>query len=184
MNLENVKNRLRVCEGCLDFMYLCTGQEVTVGVGHALQTSAVAVQLPWRAGGLAASEAQIKADFHAVRKAQQGMVASKYAPLTKCRLSTEEIDRLLQDDIAKFEAGLRERIPNWGELPEPAQEALFDMAFNLGIAGLFRKFPKMMTAVKAGDWKTAAAQCERGGISPARNKETAELFRKSAEEAA
>ena len=66
-------------------------------------------------------------------------------------------------------------LPKWNTYAEPAQEALFDMAFNLGLGGL-KKFPHMLRAVDAGDWATAAAQCHREGISEERNRATAALF--------
>ena len=52
------------------------------------------------------------------------------------------------------------------------------MAFNLRIAGL-QKFVKLLQAVDAGDWETAARESQRQGIGQARNNATADLFRQS-----
>jgi len=94
-------------------------------------------------------------------------------------MDSAQIDEVNAADIERFEDALRAQLPAWDTYPEPAQLALFDMAFNLGVSGLFRKFPKMIAAVRARDWATAAAQCHRNGIQDARNEETADLFRQA-----
>jgi GH24 family phage-related lysozyme (muramidase) len=176
MNIANVQLRLRKFEGCTDFMYRCTGGEVTVGVGHAIQKPADASAFSWTVNGAPAALAQVNADYKAIEAAQTGLAARKYQPMTRCRLDNAQIDRLLAADVQKFENLLRAEFPDWDRLPEPAQEALFDMAFNLGITGLVKKFPKMMAAVRSRNWAVAAAECHRNGIQEERNRETAELF--------
>jgi lysozyme len=94
-------------------------------------------------------------------------------------MANSDIDALLAADIASFEGQLAAELPNWNSYPEPAQEALFDMAFNLGLNGL-KKFPSMLAAVDAGEWETAAAECHRRGINEDRNQQTAALFRQAA----
>ncbi len=183
MDHSVVKVRLRQFEGCTSFMYRCSGGEVTIGVGHAIASAILASQLQWEANGGAAGADQVTADFEKVAAAEKGHVASTYANLTACRMADEEIDRILESDVAAFEAQLAEALPNWSGLPEPAQQALFDMAFNLGMGGL-GKFHNLLRAVNAGDWETAAAECHRLGIQDARNEETAALFRQAAAEGA
>src|SRR5205807_1406002 len=99
--------------------------------------------------------------------------------LTTCRMNNAAIDALTAADIDLFTAQLKAVLPNWETYPEPAQAALFDMAYNLGIGGL-KKFPHMLAAVDAADWDTAAKECHRNGIGDARNAETAALFRQLA----
>jgi GH24 family phage-related lysozyme (muramidase) len=53
------------------------------------------------------------------------------------------------------------------------------MGYNLGVGGLL-KFHKLLAAVDAGQWTTAAAQCHRMGIGDARNQATAGLFQRAA----
>lgn len=165
-------------------MYRCTGGEVTVGIGHAIQKPSDALQFAWKVNGVAAAPAQVLTDYNAIAAAPVGLVAAKYRPMTKCRIDDTQIDAINAADIRKFEEALRLELPAWDTLPEPAQVALFDMAFNLGIGGLFRKFPKMIAAVKALDWATAAAQCHRNGIQESRNEETAQLFLQAGSSAA
>ena len=80
-----------------------------------------------------------------------------------------------------FRRGLRSLLPGFDAFPAQAQEALLDMAFQLGARGLVNKFPHLVASVKARDWKTCAVQCHRAGIQEWRNVATADLFRHAAE---
>jgi GH24 family phage-related lysozyme (muramidase) len=179
MDASLVIPRVESFEGRVPYMYRCTGGEVTIGIGHAILAPADALSLTWSVNGSPAADAQIEADYAAVAAAQIGLLASSYAHLTVCRMADSDIDALIAADITRFETGLAAALPNWNSYPEPAQEALFDMGFNLGIGGLL-KFPTMLAAVNAGNWAVAAAQCHRKGISDARNQETAALFLQAA----
>jgi GH24 family phage-related lysozyme (muramidase) len=174
MDRNQVIARLEQFEGRIPYMYLCTGGEVTVGIGHAIACAADAVQLPWAAGANNAQDG-----WAAVKAATLGLVALGYAGLTTCRLSDDAIDQLAADDIQRFTSLLEANFPQWNSYPEPVQEALFDMGYNLGIVGL-NKFHMMLAAVNAGDWQTAAQQCHRIGISDTRNQATAALFLQAA----
>ena len=179
MDAAFVITRLESFEGRVPYPYLCTGGEVTVGIGHAIQTPAEALQLTWSINGRPATAAQIEADYTSVAGAQKGLIAQAYARLTGCRMADADIDALAASDVRSFEAQLAAALPNWGIYPPPAQAALFDMAFNLGLGGL-RKFPHLLAAVDAGQWQTAAAQCHRQGIAETRNQQTAALFLQAA----
>jgi GH24 family phage-related lysozyme (muramidase) len=176
MNCASAAERLKKFEGSTSYMYRCSGGEVTVGVGHAIFDAAHAAQLPW-AG--APAPTLISADFAQVAAADKGLVATRYENLTQCRLSAEAVDALLFSDIEAFEKNLTVSLPAWKSYPEPAQQALFDMAYNLGVGGLL-KFHKMLAACASGEWEAAATECRRGGIADARNQETAALFRRAA----
>jgi len=56
-----------------------------------------------------------------------------------------------------------------------AAEALLDLAYNLGPAGLMRR-EKLIDAVRKGDWETAAALAYRPQVGEERNQEIAGLF--------
>jgi GH24 family phage-related lysozyme (muramidase) len=176
MNCASAAERLKKFEGSTSYMYRCSGGEVTIGVGHAIFDAALAAQLPW-AG--APAPTLIHADFARVAAADKGLLAARYENLTQCRLSAEAVDALLLSDIAAFEKNLTARLPAWHSYPEPAQQALFDMAYNLGVGGLL-KFHKLLAACASGAWETAATECHRGGVGDARNRETAALFRQAA----
>ena len=174
MDTSSVIARLEKFEGRTKHMYRCSGGEVTVGIGHAIPSAADAAQLTW-----ASSPGTAQADFAAVAAAEKGKLALSYQGLTTCRMNDDAIDALVAADVARFTGQLQAGFPNWNTYPGPAQEALFDMAYNLGIGGL-KKFHNMLAAVDAGQWETAAQECHRTGISEDRNQETAALFRQAA----
>jgi GH24 family phage-related lysozyme (muramidase) len=171
--------RLESFEGRVPHMYRCTGGEVTIGIGHAIQTPADALKLPWSINGRPATAVEIQAGFAGVAAARKGLVATAYAPFSQCRMTDPDINALVAADVAHFEASLAAALPNWNRYPAPAQAALFDMAFNLGLGGL-KQFSRLLAAVDAGQWDVAAAQCHRQGIGDARNQQTAALFLQAA----
>jgi GH24 family phage-related lysozyme (muramidase) len=175
MNQQIVLERLKGFEGFVPYMYRCTGGAVTAGIGHALLTSADAAGLEWEVSGRPASQEEIAGDFEKVAAAAKGLVAAHYEPLTACRLPDDYLTRLAGADMERFEGALAKTFPQWSSYLEPAQEGIFDMAFNLGIAGL-HKFPRFLAAVEAQNWGIAAAECHRQGISEVRNQEVASLF--------
>jgi len=174
MEVRSVVARLERFEGRTKYMYRCTGGEVTIGIGHAIASAADAARLTWTTGADAA-----QADFGRVAASDKGKPAPSYQPLSTCRMSDEAIDTLASADVACFTGQLEVSFPNWHRYPAPAQEALFDMAYNLGVGGL-QKFHSLLAAVDAGQWETAARECHRMGIGEARNEETAALFRQAA----
>jgi lysozyme len=179
MDRQAVKERLRKFEGSITHMYRCTGGEVTIGIGHAIPDPAAASALQWLIDGSPANVGQVQADYAAVAACELGKVATFYASFSRCRMAGDQIDGLVGADIQAFETRLAEALPNWHTYPEPVQQALFDMAFNLGIGGL-KRFKRLLSAVDAGDWNRAALECHRRGIGEARNEETAALFRQAA----
>jgi GH24 family phage-related lysozyme (muramidase) len=175
MDRTSAAERLKKFEGSTSYMYRCTGGEVTVGVGHAIFDSTHAQALPW-AG--APAPALIGDDYARVAAENKGFAAPHYEGLTQCRLTPDSVEALLLNDVDAFTAEITRQLPAWTGYPEPVQQALFDMAYNLGVGGLLR-FPKMLAACAAGDWETAATECRRNGIDDARNAETAALFRQA-----
>ncbi len=169
MNRNQVIERLNRFEGRIPHMYRCTGGEVTIGVGHAIQTVEDAQELAWD------KPETVAEDYQRVAWAELGLVASAYANFSTCRMSDEEITRLCDLDVIDFEEQLKGEFPAWETYPEPVQQALFDMAFNLGLGGL-KKFVNMLAAVDIADWETAARESHRKGIPESRNQETEQLF--------
>jgi GH24 family phage-related lysozyme (muramidase) len=176
MNCASAAERLKKFEGSTSYMYRCTGGEVTIGVGHAIFDAAHAIQLPWIG---APASTLIAADFARVAAADKGLLAVRYESLTQCRLSAEAVGALLLADIEAFEKNLNAHLPAWQVYPEPVQQALFDMAYNLGVGGLL-KFHRLLAACASGNWETAATECRRACIGDGRNQETAALFEQAA----
>ena len=178
MDTNLILKRLEKFEGRIRHMYICTGGEVTIGIGHAIKGPNEAVQLSWMLDGRAALAEEIRADFGKVAAAPKGLVAGGYASLSRIRMADPEIDALASADVTRFAADVAAALPNWARYPECVQAALFDMAFNLGVAGLL-KFKKLIAACNQAQWETAANECHRQGIGESRNQETAALFRQA-----
>ena len=72
-------------------------------------------------------------------------------------LSPDEIEYLLNNDIERVHYQLTKRIGFWERLTPNQQQALCNMAFQLGVGGLLG-FRKMLAALERGDKSTAEAE--------------------------
>jgi GH24 family phage-related lysozyme (muramidase) len=178
MDQTFILTRLEKFEGRIPHMYRCTGGEVTIGIGHAIQSADDAVKLTWTVNGRAATPDEIRADYARVAAEPLGLAAGHYAPLSVCRMADGAIDTLSASDVLSFFEQIAAKLPGYAAYPGCVQAALFDMAFNLGVGGLL-KFHKLLAACDAANWDEAAAECHRQGIGAGRNEETAELFRQA-----
>lgn len=185
MDLKRVAQRLEQFEGCVPYMYLDTAKPpvVTCGIGMALPSVAHAQQLPWMVGGEPAEPADVREDYSRVMAAEPGMAAGFYERLTRCRLAPEECHRRLESFLEGLWGRVRVQLEADG-LPVPAQEALMDMAFNLGVSGVMRKFPRMLAAITERNWEAAARESHRMGVGEKRNQAVAQLFREAKSAAA
>ncbi|WP_263415607.1 lysozyme family protein [Terriglobus albidus] len=157
-------------------MYLDTVGKVTVGAGLMLPTAQSATALPFQYDGRPADTQEIIVDFRRVSSMVKGKAAGFYRSPMSVLLTSAEIDVQLRASVTHLDQDLRKGIPTWDALPAPAKLALLDMAYNLGMTGLLQGYPKLLHAIVAGDWKTAAAECLRNGPSPARNEWTRQQF--------
>jgi len=136
-----------------------------------------------RATDTPASEEEIRAEYDLIAgmEASQTRGAAFYEQFTSLYLPQADIDQLVQDHVRQdFEALLRQ-CPGFGNLPLPAQIALWDMIYNLGPTGL-AQFRMLRQAILSGDWEEAAEQSNRNGPSDARNQYVFNLFMDAAEE--
>jgi type VI secretion system secreted protein VgrG len=118
--------------------------------------------------------------WNAVNAAKANMRASYYRPLSALRLSEDAIDQLAQGRLEReFLPGLRRLYDGFDSLPAPAQSALTDMAYNVGVAGL-GKFTHLREAVNARDWLTASRECAVSTSREERNAWRAWQFKESA----
>ncbi len=69
-------------------------------------------------------------------------------------ISQSEADQMLTHDIIDVTAQLSARKPVFRTLPEPVQEALVEMAFQMGVAGVVQ-FHSMWASLEAGDFGAA-----------------------------
>lgn len=123
-----VCQRLIAHEGLRLQPYFCSKKKLTIGVGRCLETNP-----------LTAEELKVVGDW------QHG--------ITKCSAIY-----LLRNDVKRIYKSLKNELPFFTDLDSERQYALIDMAFNLGISGLWR-FKKMLKALEKGDFKTAAKEC-------------------------
>ncbi len=180
--LEELKARLRQHEGVVPHLYLDTLGLVTCGVGHMIPNANAMAGVPMvQPGGAEASLVDKVTEWYRVKHLEPARLPAYYAANTTLRMTPEAITDLQDSDVAAFQQALRSLLPGFDQFPEPAQEALLDMAFNLGAKGLVDKFPHLIAAVNARDWQTCAAQCHRAGIQEWRNVATSELFGRAAQ---
>jgi lysozyme len=76
--------------------------------------------------------------------------------LTGVGISAEEAEYLLGNDIYRAVGSLSKVLPWADRLDDARHGALVNMTFNLGIGGLLQ-FENFLASMRAGDWKTAAA---------------------------
>lgn len=95
-------------------------------------------------------------------------------------VTTAEANLLLDNDLAECRQDL---VTIFGDLftnaaPE-RQAALIDLRYNVGPMG-FRQFVKLIAAVKAGDWESAAQEAIASKVAPIRARDDAALLRSCA----
>ncbi len=186
-----IVKKLEQYEGRVPHLYRDSKGVVTVGVGHAVPSPAAAVTLPlWTVKDgkplAQAASNQILAEFQSIMAQPAGMKAERYTH--QLIMQDAGIDALRDTDIRGFYRELQKRYAvskgykqEFDDFPSDAQIALFDMIFNLGGPRLTKKFPSMNMAIKANDWRGAAAECNRPAVSPARNSFVRKRFMAAAE---
>jgi GH24 family phage-related lysozyme (muramidase) len=162
-------------EGNKPFMYLCSAGYVTTGIGNKLANAQEAIALPWqhRATGLPATPAEIRTAFERVQamtsefrradpKVPNPFGAQHYEKVSDLVLPDGAANQLAADRLEKdFLKGLRALFPAFDTYPQPAQRALVDMAYTLGVRGLETKFPTVVKACRDGQFAVAAKHCHR-----------------------
>jgi lysozyme len=94
-------------------------------------------------------------------------------------ITEEEAMYLLENDIGRKQAQLRENLPFWNKLSDNRQRALMNMAFQLGVNGLL-KFRQMLWAIENGKWDLAHAEAldsSWANQTPVRARRVAEMIK-------
>lgn len=152
-------------EGRVPGMYVdCLGL-ITCAVGCLIDPSSLALQAHWvLEDGSPASDAQIVADWSLLKAGKDhfSKLHWKYAlAATKCRLTEDEIDRLVQHRLALAEADMRRAFPEWDTLPADAQLACLSMCWAVGSGWPGpNHFPHLAECVREQDWAGCVANCE------------------------
>lgn len=167
-------------EGSVGWMYRDTLGYVTVGVGNLLHSVDDAVRLPFQSYSEAATTGEIGQDFLRVIGMPKGLSASAYAGAAGVHLTAAAISdlavRRLRDE---FIPGITRLLPGFESFPGPAQSALVDMAWNLGVHGL-AQFSYMLGMCENRNWTRAAASCHRKTSRAERNDWAAGKFLEAA----
>lgn len=187
--LDTLVANLRRFEGSVPWMYRDNADagNVTVGIGVLLASERDAVALPFRntKAGRGATETEIAQAFAHVRSLPAGMSAGYYRGDRPIELPDEEVTALavrrLNDVFLPGLARLMGPSSPDGDsrfdlAPWPAQQALVDLAWNLGLTGL-AKFQRLLAAVRAGAWSSAAVESHVSTSRKERNDWRAEMFR-------
>ena len=151
-------------EGTCTFPYLDVKGLVTCGIGDLIDPVSEATVLDWtRPDGTNASIDEIEAAWTVVKGRRDLMLhgGGAYEALTTIRLTPSSIQALVMRRAAEYEVYLRERFPSWDmTMPANAQLACFGVVWAVGAVGFTRGFPRCCAAVEAGDWGTAAVECQ------------------------
>ncbi len=130
----------------------------------------------------AATQAEIKTDWNAVMAQPFGKkyAAGYYQKFTKTFLTLAFCETLFDHDIEAKIAEVRAKFDAFDTFPQPAQEAILDMAFNLGVSKLYTIFQNLREAILAENWSKAAGKCHRRDLDEARNEATRQRFLEAA----
>jgi GH24 family phage-related lysozyme (muramidase) len=174
---SDFRKHLEIFEGRVSWMYLDQSGNVTCAIGHMIPSAEAAggsIALLFIGGDPAA-------DWKSVKAAWPGANAIGYEHLSTCRLTDEAIEAICDADEEDISNQLIQRIPAYVNYPPPVQQAILDMAFNLGVGKLASEFFGQAChfgpALDRGDYATAAAESTRRGIQQSRNDYTAALIR-------
>lgn len=179
-------------EGRISYFYRDSVGQVTIGVGHLVrsESDAVALRLAHRSDGKPATQDEIRMAFRAVKAESIHYVGAKdhkqhtwgakhYMSVpgaANIAMSEPEMDRLRDQHVREFGLYLKKCLSKahgykreFSDFPAAIRLALYDMMFNLGPTKFPAKFPRLVHALKAEDWRAAAAASRRPQLSKERN---------------
>jgi GH24 family phage-related lysozyme (muramidase) len=133
-------------------------------------------------GARRATHDEIKKDWNQVSAQPFGkdIPATRFQEYTACWLTLQDIQTIFDQDLQKHVLSIKQHVfPDFDTLPQAAQEAVFDMEFNMGPTTL-NTFTNFKKAVNARDWDGAANSCHRITPDEDRNVWTKNLLLKLA----
>lgn len=158
-------------EGMIPYIYLDSRGNPTCGVGMLLTTASDVDRFRWTDQTQARQDYKNALALVAAGSYGPAWPASRYAKLMRARMLDSREG--LADQLATIEGCLVRQWYGYNILPPGVQEAMVDMAFNLGVNGLVKGYPKMIAHLGIGQYAQAAKESHRKGISDARNARTA-----------
>lgn len=156
-------------EGKINHFYLDGSGIVTIGIGCVIpRLDADYLPLLVKSNKYPASKPVKLRDWDEVFNSPR-QKASYYEDKVLTFLPELAIQTLFDARLNLFISQLTSRFKIFPLLPEDAQLVFLDMAFNLGIDGLLRKFPKFLEVFFDAKWNDAAQESHRVGIQVERN---------------
>jgi len=182
---QSAIDRTEGFESFVEYFYLDSNGNVTIGYGHLVANADDAISLSMnQQDNTAASARQIRNAWTTISGKDYPHVASYYKQFTTITLASDGSD-LLKLDLTQAANDLKTRFADLDSYPDQAQDALLDMMFNIGLTRFSEgNWPNLFSAVRAKDWRTAATNCHRNGIPDSRNDSIKNLFLAAAQQAA
>jgi hypothetical protein len=169
-----------------NYLYLdnATPANVTVGVGCLLRSPVAACDLPLLVAptGRRATEDEKTREFLRVKAMQGGRPARTYQardPALVLYLSDDDVTALAMRRLDRALMDLEALLPGFSDYPEPAQDCLIDLRWNLGLGNSKKglvSFHDLLGACRRGDWATAARECHVSTSRESRNLWRAQRF--------
>jgi GH24 family phage-related lysozyme (muramidase) len=167
-------------EGRKEWPYLDTNGNVTTAVGHLVKGAEAFAGLGWvnKATGAPAAPQEIKQGWDTLQTLKgQGkfgnhFTAEWFKNKTGLALPDPTVNDIYVKDVRSHADGVRKSMgaAKFDAAPQAAQEAIIDMAYQLGPGFLTNGvWPKFSAAVDRGDWKAAADECRRPEANADRN---------------
>jgi len=172
--------KTRELEGVIPWPYLDTRGIVTIGIGHAVESRAEWLSLPFDLDPIqspATSEVYLVLVWSRLHSLSFGpdLAAGWYASKSTLRLTDQAISALFQSDVTKLETYARGIFSGYDDYGCDAQMGIISMLYSVGPGGI-HGFPLCCSAIRTRSWATAAAQCHMQGCSDARNALTRSCF--------
>ena len=172
--------KTRALEGVIPWPYLDTRGIVTIGIGHAVESRAEWLSLPFDLDPIqspATSEVYLVLVWSRLHSLSFGpdLAAGWYASKSTLRLTDQAISALFQSDVSKLETYARGIFVYYDDYGCDAQMGIISMLYSVGPGGI-HGFPLCCSAIRTRSWATAAAQCHMQGCSDARNALTRSCF--------
>ncbi len=185
-----LQKNLAIYEGYINYLYLDTKGNVTVGVGHLIpnKNSVSGIILYKVQNKLLTQLATLQekiAEYSKIAKLPWGKryTAESFESHSNLRMKNSNINVLLDKNIDKFYMDLKNIykkdkgfLHDFDDFDSNVQLALFDMIFNLGATKLVNGFPKFNRAIKSNNFKKAAKESHRLDVDHFRNQYISDLF--------
>jgi GH24 family phage-related lysozyme (muramidase) len=147
MNIPTPQELMESHEGRIPYLYLDILGLVTGGVGHMFPNP--------NAASVAFGQDMTDV-FNTVKGMAAGMTASHYKYPGCPQMTDQQIDDLLDNDIALMQGHARQTFPNFDTFTNGQQLAIIDALFEMG-PNRFAEFHNTIAAINRGDWQGAAA---------------------------